>query len=216
MFRLTLKKVLIACGVVALLFVLLCIGLALAVNLLMKRFAVTTIRERTGLDVTIKELDFKPWSGVLRVTDLEFFQPATNGGTMVLKIPELYVALDQKAAERNELRFRELRVSLSEGDFPSELPNGKTLEDLQAEWPKGPTNQPPLTFGGIDKLTLTLGKFSFPDPENPDQIRSLNFNIRNQVFTNVTTTNLESIIYFIGIKAAAGMLLEEAGKDKLR
>jgi hypothetical protein len=206
--RLTRKRILIGCGAIAGLIVLALAALWLSINPLMKRFLVTSVEQQTGLEATVESFSFKPFSGEVRIQGMKFFQPATNGGALVMDIPEVFVALDLKSAETNRLTFRELRLDIAEANIPRELADPKRWEHLTNP---SSTNQAEVAFGGIRSLTLSIGTLRFADPERPDRMVEMPINLRNQTFTNITATNLESVAYLISIKAAAGMMFQTPG-----
>jgi hypothetical protein len=203
--RITRKKILIGCGIVATLIVAALITTWLAINPLMKRFLVSAVEKQTGLEATVESFSFKPFSGEVRIRGMKFFQPATLGGALVMDIPEVFVALDLKSAETNRLTFRELRLDIAEANISKELADPKHWEHLTNP---AKTNQAELAFGGINNLTLSIGTLRFPDPDHPERMVDMPINLRNQTFTNITATNLESVAYLITVKAAAGMMFK--------
>ncbi len=206
--RLTRKRILVAGGALAGLIGVALIALWLAINPLMKRFLVTSVEQQTGLEATVDSFSFKPFSGEVRIQGMKFFQPATNGGALVMDIPEVFVALDLKSAGTNRLTFRELRLDIAEANITKELADPKRWEHLTHP---ASTNRAEVAFGGIHSLTLSIGTLRFPDPDRPERMVEMPINLRNQTFTNITATNLESVAYFISIKAAAGMLFQTPG-----
>ena len=180
----------------------------LAAGPVMKRIALAGIQRQTGLVPTVEQFDYSPRSGILHLGGFRLHEPATNGGRLVLDLPELYVEVDPSAAERHELRFREVRLNLAEVSLPTNQIGGDLDRMVKQLDRSSPSNQlGGLKFAGIDRLVLTLGVMKVPDASLPGGIRTIPFNLRSQTFTNVTTTNLESIVMFLGIKAGAGMLL---------
>lgn len=197
------KWVAVALGV---LLVLLVVAL-LAAGPVMKRIVLAGIQRQTGLVPTVEKFDYSPRAGVLHLEGFRLHEAATNGGRLVVDLHELHVEVDQAAAERRELRFREIRLHLAEVSLSTNQLGGDLDRMVKQLDRAGPANQlEGLKFAGIDRLVLTLGAVKVPDSSSPGGIRTIPFNLRGQTFTNVTTTNLESIVMYLGIKAGAGML----------
>ncbi len=193
----------IALGV---LLVLLVVAL-LAAGPVMKRIALSAIQRQTGLVPTVEQFDYSPRSGVLHLEGFRLHESVTNGGRLVVDLPELHIEVDPTAAERQELRFREIRLNLAEVSLSTNQIGGDLDRMVKQLDRNGPANQlGGLKFAGIDRLVLTLGTVKVPDASSPGGIRTIPFNLRSQTFTNVTTTNLESIVMYLGIKAGAGLL----------
>ena len=180
----------------------------LAAGPVMKRIALAGIQKQTGLVPTIEQFDYSPRTGTLHISGFRLHEHATNGGRLVVDLPELHVELEPAADGRRELRFREIRVNLAEVYLSTNQIGGdlnRLVKQLETDGASNETGG--LTFTGIDRLTLTLGSVKVPDPSLPGGMRTIPMNVRGQTFTNVTTTDLESIVMFLGIKAGAGMLL---------
>jgi hypothetical protein len=206
--RITRKTLLVVATSLFLLMLLGVVVVWLAIDPVMKRFLVAAVEQQTGLSATVEEFRFRPFSGEVQIRRMRLYQPATNGGALVMDIPEVFVALDLAAAETNRLQFRELRLDIAEANISKELADPAHWEHLT-----NPdfTNRTEVAFGGIDKLTLSIGTLRFPDPERPENLVDLPINLRNQTFTNLTATNLEAVAYFISIKAAASMMFQPSG-----
>ena len=202
--KLFIKWSAIALGVLLVLLV----AALLAAGPVMKRIALAGIQKQTGLVPTIEKFDYSPRTGTLHISGFRLHEQATNGGRLVLDLPELHVEVEPEAGGRRELRFREIRVNLAEVYLSTNQIGGdlnRLVKQLETDGASNETRG--LTFTGIDRLTLTLGSVKVPDPSLPGGMRTIPMNVRGQTFTNVTTTNLESIVMFLGIKAGAGMLL---------
>ena len=202
--RRVIKWTAIALGVLLILLV----AALLAAGPVMKRIALAGIQKQTGLVPTIEQFDYSPRTGTLHITGFRLHEHATNGGRLVLDLPELHVEVEPEAGGRRELRFREIRVNIAEVHLSTNQIGGdlsRLVKQLESDGSSNATRG--LTFTGIDRLSLTIGSVKVPDPSIPGGMRSIPMNVRGQTFTNVTTTNLESIVMFLGIKAGAGMLL---------
>ena len=206
--RITRKTLLVLGGTLVSLMVLGLVLAWLAIDPLMKRYLVSAVEQQTGLEATVESFRFRPFSGEVHIQGMKFFQPATNGGALVMDLPEVFVAIDLTAAKTNRLQFRELRLNIAEANISKELADPAHWEHLTNP---DSTNRTDVAFGGIDKLTLSIGTLRFPDPDQPENLVDLPINLRNQTFTNITATNLEAVAYFISIKAAASMMFRPAG-----
>lgn len=202
------KKFIKWCAVaLGVLLVLLVVGL-MFVGTVLKRIALAGIERQTGLVPSVEKFDYSPRAGILRIEGFKLHEQATNGGRLMVDLPELYIEIDPVAGEQKQLRFREIRIHLAEVVLTTNQVGGdldRLLNQLEAT--RSAPGQASMKFDGIDRLTLTLGSVKVPDPAKPGAMRNIPFNLQAQSFTNVTSTNLESIVMFLGLKAGAGMLL---------
>ncbi len=182
----------------------------MAIGPVMKRIVLAGIASQTGLVPTVEKFEFSPRAGILHIAGFRLHEQATNGGRLVVHVRELHVEVDQAAGEKGAMRFREIRLDLAEVVLTTNQLGGdldKLVKRLEGGGDGGTNKANALKFGGIDRLVLTLGSLKVPDASLLGGQREIPFNLTGQSFTNVTSTNLESIILYLGIKAGAGMLL---------
>lgn len=191
-------------GALALVVILLGIGL-LSFDWMVKRAIQSRVNASGMAEVEIGSLDIGLFRPHLQVRDLKVFGQSQFGGVQILDLPELRVEYDREALKRQELQVRLLRIRLNELTLVdgfagsqtnmfqrlqgySELVNAYTnrLGELtnRAELSRG-QRVGNLTFGGIDRLELTLGRVRFVDLKDPMAEKVAALNINRRVLTNL-------------------------------
>ena len=191
-------------GALALVVILLGIGL-LSFDWMVKRAIQSRVNASGMAEVAIGSLDIGLFRPHLQVRDLKVFGQSQFGGVQILDLPELRVEYDREALKRQELQVRLLRIRLNELTLVdgfagsqtnmfqrlqgySELVNAYTnrLGELtnRAELSRG-QRVGNLTFGGIDRLELTLGRVRFVDLKDPMAEKVAALNINRRVLTNL-------------------------------
>lgn len=191
-------------GALALVVILLGIGL-LSFDWIVKRAIQSRVNASGMAEVEIGSLDIGLFRPHLQVRDLKVFGQSQFGGVQILDLPELRVEYDREALKRQELQVRLLRIRLNELTLVdgfagsqtnmfqrlqgySELVNAYTnrLGELtnRAELSRG-QRVGNLTFVGIDRLELTLGRVRFVDLKDPMAEKVAALNINRRVLTNL-------------------------------
>jgi len=191
-------------GALVFLTILLLLGL-LSFDWIVKRAIQSRVNSSGMVEVEIGSLDIGLFRPHLQVRDLKVFGQSQFGGVQILDLPELRVEYDREALKRQELQVRLLRIRLNELTLVdgfagsqtnmfqrlqgySELVNAYTnrLGELtnRAELARG-QRVGNLTFAGIDRLELTLGKVRFVDLKDPMSEKVAALNINRRVLTNL-------------------------------
>ena len=191
-------------GALALVAILLLLGL-LSFDWIVKRAIQSRVNSSGMAEVEIGSLDIGLFRPHLQVRDLKVFGQSQFGGVQILDLPELRVEYDREALKRQELQVRLLRIRLNELTLVdgfagsqtnmfqrlqgySELVNAYTnrLGELtnRAELARG-QRVGNLTFAGIDRLELTLGRVRFMDLKDPMAEKVAALNINRRVLTNL-------------------------------
>lgn len=170
--------------------------LLLSFDAIVKRLIVTLATERTGCPVSIERLNLGLRRGTLHVEGFTIGNPPGYGDLPLLSLPELYLAYDLDAAATNALRFKEVRVNLDRLSMVINEQGRTNLTDIaatldRAGLTKDPTTQTNLlggmSWGGIDRLQVSLGQVSFADLRQPSLNRNLTMGITNRALTNVVS-----------------------------
>ena len=189
-------------GALVFLTILLLLGL-LSFDWIVKRAIQSRVNSSGMAEVEIGSLDIGLFRPHLQVRDLKVF--GQSQFRQILDLPELRVEYDREALKRQELQVRLLRIRLNELTLVdgfagsqtnmfqrlqgySELVNAYTnrLGELtnRAELARG-QRVGNLTFAGIDRLELTLGKVRFVDLKDPMSEKVAALNINRRVLTNL-------------------------------
>jgi hypothetical protein len=199
--RIGLKIVL---GGVAVLATLLLVGL-LSFDWIVKRTIQSRVNASGVAEVEIGSLNIGLFRSHLEVRDLKVFGQSQFGGVQLLDLPELRVEYDREAFKRQELKFRLVRIRINELTLMDGFAGGQTnmFQRLQgySELVVAYTNRigeltnridlnraqqvGNMTFRGIDRLELTLGRVRFVDVKDPLSEKMAALNINRRVMTNI-------------------------------
>lgn len=199
--RITLKILL---GAAALVATLLLIAL-LSFDWIVKRTLQSRVNASGVAEVEIGSLNIGLLRPHLEVRDLKVFGQSQFGGVQLLDLPELRVEYDREALNRQELKFRLVRLRLNELTLMDGFAGGQTnmfqrmqgFSELIVAYTNRLgelTNRVDLdraqrvgnaTFRGIDRLELTLGRVRFVDMKDPLSEKVATLNINRRVMTNI-------------------------------
>ena len=188
------KRVLRWVGWVLLCLLLLAVALVAARNRIFKAIAERRIRAETGLQAKIGDLKTGLGSATIALKDLQIFNPPEFGRSVLVEVRHLYLELDAQQAAASKLRFKELRLHLSELNVVRDKQGRLNLEAVQAAH-----NTPALTnaiqsstpsakgpaFGGIGRLYLTLGKVTYTDLQQPKNNRQFILGVQDELVTGL-------------------------------
>ena len=199
--RIGLKIVL---GGVAVLLTLLLVGL-LSFDWIVKRTIQSRVNASGVAEVEIGSLNIGLFRPHLEVRDLKVFGQSQFGGVQLLDLPELRVEYDREALKRQELKFRLVRIRINELTLMDGFAGGQTnmFQRMQgySELVVAYTNRigeltnrtdldraqrvGNMTFRGIERLELTLGRVRFVDVKDPLSEKVAALNINRRVMTNI-------------------------------
>jgi hypothetical protein len=199
--RIGLKIVL---GGVAVLATLLLVGL-LSFDWIVKRTIQSRVNASGVAEVEIGRLNIGLFRPHLEVRDLKVFGQSQFGGVQLLDLPELRVEYDREALKLQELKFRLVRIRINELTLMDGFAGGQTnmFQRMQgySELVVAYTNRigeltnridldraqrvGNMTFRGIERLELTLGRVRFVDVKDPLSEKVAALNINRRVMTNI-------------------------------
>lgn len=159
---------------------------------IIKKIAERRIHAETGMQARIGNLKVKFSAGSLSIKDFTLLNPPGFGPSPLLNIPELAMELDRDAARSGKLRFKEIRLHLSELNLVKDKFGKFNVEGIEKI---ASTNKSTgsggggksLEFAGIEKFYLTLGKLKYTDLAQPERNEVLNLNVENELFTHLQT-----------------------------
>lgn len=172
-------------------------SLALSLDGIARRLIRTSLERQTGVGVRLDAVALGLRDGSFHLRSLVLSNPPGFAPGPLLSVPELYLRYDAEAAASNIFRLAEARLHLDEinlrvnqdGETNLVALAGSTAitpDELSTNLLRG------LQFGGVDRLTLTLGRISFQDER--DERRSVGFDLG---ITNRTLTNVTSVIQLL-------------------
>jgi len=177
-------------GLLGLAFVLVVV-FVLCFDWIAKKVMQTALGGMTGSEVRIGNVEYGMNRGTLRISGLVVGNPPGFGGTPLLDLPELYLESDPSSATTNGVRFKKARIDLAEVSIVVDAQGrtnihslGRTLQGLQKrEKEKGSGTT--ARFGGIDELTVSLGKITSIDLRPPARTNTIVLGLRDEKLRNV-------------------------------
>lgn len=172
--------------------VVLAVALVLSKNALLQSLSETRLRAQTGMDVRVGKVEVGLFSPTVNVEDFRLFNPAEFGGSPLLDVPNLHVEYDLAALAARKVRFKLVRIAVSELNIV-ESQDGRTnlvlsLDDL-APHDGGESDRPlsvlGFTIDGVDTLNLTLGRARFTSLRNPGKATEVELGLKNEIFTDI-------------------------------
>lgn len=151
----------------------------------------TALGKLTGSEVRIGSVEYGMYRGTLRISGLVVGNPPGFGGTPLIDMPELYLESDPSASTTNGVRFKQARIHLAEVSIVVDAQGrtnihslGWNLEELQKRKAKKGSGST-VKFGGIDELTVSLGKLTSIDLRPPARTNTIVLGLRDEKLRNV-------------------------------
>jgi len=144
------------------------------------------LREKTGLTINIGQLKVNFISASVALREITALNPPGFGDTMWLHVREASGAFDVQQAKTNRLHFNELKFHLAELTVIRK-PNGLLNLEAVKESILARKRKLNFSFGGIDKLELSLERVNYIDEQQPTNSLQLDLGIQNEVVTNLRT-----------------------------
>ncbi len=158
---------------------------------IVKSIAERRIRQRTGFTARIGQLKTGFGSVKVAVKDFQLFNPPEFGGRAVFDIPDLLMELDAAQLAEGKVHFRDLRLNLAELNVIKAKDGGVNLKKLEEALTREPEKPDEwklrFVYGGIDKLSLTLGKLTYSDLQQPGNNQQIVLDLRDESATNLRT-----------------------------
>lgn len=167
---------------------LLALAAVLLKDLLIEEYLETRFRRATGLELEIGRLEVALFSPVLRAENVRLYNPPEFGGAPALLAAEVHLEYDLAALGRGTLHLPLLRLHLAELVVVEDGRGGLNLSVLATRWTAlRDADAPPLRFGGIDTLNLTLEQVRRVNLRDPARNVSLDPALRGQIWQGLRT-----------------------------
>jgi hypothetical protein len=208
------KKLLRIIGVLLLLVLL----AAVAGFLLLDSVARVAIQKRlesqTGMKAAIERVHIGLRSPSFTVRGLKLTNPPEFGGGQFLHVEELHLEYDRELLREKRVRFRLVRFHLAELNMVEDHQGRTNLKQLGAEpgadessTDKSPGNG--ITFAGIDKLDVTLGRATFTSFLRPEKSWETDLGLHNETFNAIENEeDLVTVAIVLAIKGGVIFLFE--------
>ena len=205
----TVLKVLFACAAV---FGTLAILAFVYREELIRRVAIWQMESKLGMPARLDKLEMGAQRPVIRVENFALTNTSDFGSEVFIHVPELHFEIDPHALNKRELRLKEVRLNLAELNIVRDK-QGRTnlmevfkkLEDevSQGRKKQSRTKEADIKFGGIEKLTVSLGEVRYTDMADPRRNQTFRFGITNHVATNIKDEQeLQAVLATLLIKAS--------------
>jgi uncharacterized protein involved in outer membrane biogenesis len=178
LFRLVLYLLIVA--------VVLAVAAVLLKDTIVKEIMQRRIRQATGMDARIGQVDVSLLSPTVTIDDLKLYNPAEFGGSLCLSMPELHMEYDPNAARSGKVRLSLMRLNVEEIDVVQNKKgriNFEAVEQKATQGGSGASHQEAV-FSGIDTLNLTLGTLRWTSMATGRQ-RVYQIGIKDQVFHGI-------------------------------
>lgn len=154
------------------------------------------IERDTGLEVSLRHAEFRLRRPLVRLEGLRIYNPAGFGDSVLFDLEELHVEVSRDRLRQRQLHFPDLRLNLAQVNLVEDRDGRLNLRILadqlkqrQAaeEQRSARAGKPsvPLTFAGIDSLTLTLGKVRSTNLRYPDKPAETDLGVRGEVIRDI-------------------------------
>jgi translation elongation factor EF-1beta len=203
-----------------LLFIVLIVVALLLKDVIAKNLAERNLRDSTGMDAKISKLEVGLSTPTLNLEGMKLYNTAEFGGGTFLEMPEMRVEYIPGDVRGGKLRFKTLRLHLSEVTIVKTKDGKTNLDVLDKEMKKKTardkkkTDKDPVEFGGIDELYLTIEKLKVIDLGNPQNNRVINLGLKDEVGRNLKTE--AEITGWFGLVVIKLMLMNPDTQDSLR
>lgn len=159
---------------------------------LARRALIAALERQTGTGVRLDAVELGIRDSSLRMQNLVVSNPPGFSARPLLALPELFLAYDADSARSNALRFREVRLHISELNLEVDRTGKTNLMALatragqeRGNGGDGTNFLYGLDFQGIDRLTVTLGRIHLSDERDPRRNRSYDLAITNRTLLHV-------------------------------
>ena len=162
--------------------VVLLVALVLLKDTLVKAIVERQIQSYAGLNVRIERVAMGLLSPTLTFENLKLYNTAEFGGSPLADVPELHLEYDRGALAFRKLRFKLVRLHLSELNIV-ESKDGRTniigfVHELQQLSFPNANSRSAFTFAGIEVLNLTLDN-ARSQPQTPCPGYEFQFGLKN-------------------------------------
>lgn len=185
---------------------------AFGISLYLERLIERSVKSITGVVIKVSDVRINWLSAKVRVVDLKIFNPPGFPDDPFVTIPEIEIAIDPRSVFHRTVRFKEVRLNLSEATLLKNSENRVNAvvlsERLAADRPGRPA--PAEASSGksifIDRLVLSIGTIRYRDIGRGGKEISLNVNLKDREYRNIE--DLKTVV-----KAVAREIVQQAMKE---
>jgi uncharacterized protein involved in outer membrane biogenesis len=195
----------------------------------LRHLLATSLSRHLGTRVEIGKLEVSQRRRTVHLENLTIHNPPGFGTNPLLRLPEFYIQVSEARSDQHAVHFEEVRLNLAEAAILINAEGRTNLSELSTRAADaGPSRGKPEAeinwdtveqlfstnnFGGIDRLSLSLGRITYTDLRPPGITQQIDFRMTNRMATNViSATDLQPLAGEVLLKAAVG-LLNESGKQ---
>lgn len=194
-----------------------CLVLLLAVlavllkDVIAKSITERNLRDDTGMDAKITKMEIGLATPTVNIEGLKLYNSADFGGGTFLEMPELRVEYIPEQVRTGKMRFKTVRLNLSEVHIVKNKSGKTNLELMQKQSRnsgKDGGTLPGIDFAGIDTLYLTVGQIRLTDESNPKNNEVINLGVKEEVGKNLNSEEdvtrwLSGVLLKIALRDAA-------------
>lgn len=193
--------------------IVLVVGLILLKDEILRSVAERQIRKSTGMEVKIGAIHTSLTRPVFSLENFILYNTADFGGGIFLDVPDLHLEFYPDAMQRQELKFKIVRMNLRELNI-IESRDGRTnitsvagaLDSLQ----RGNTNSNDFEFKGIDTLNLSVGRIRYASLRQPQRNQEFNLALQGEIVQNVRSWNdMAGILFKVLLRAGFTIFIDQ-------
>ena len=187
---------------------------------ILRKVTESRIASETGLKTTLGALHVSMRSGTVTVTDFKLLNDPEFGGTCLMHVPEIHLALDAQQASEGKLRFSEVRFNLAQVNIVRATNGTLNLDSLKKKHRdrqdgSGKKSGRDFEFTGIDRLQLTLGSIQYTDLQNPKLNNQHILGVTNEVINDIKSEEeLQAHVLRLLLRSALAELMNPAERKR--
>jgi hypothetical protein len=188
-------------------------------DVIMKSITEKNLRDETGMDATIAKFEIGIATPTMSMEGLKLYNTPEFGGGTFLEMPELRVEWLPDEVKTGKVRFKTLRVNLSEVHIVKNKEGKTNIENMHKRMASRKKEDgldlPGVDFGGAETIYLKVGKIRYTDEKDPRNSLELNLGSREEVGKNLKTEKeIEQWFQFALFRMAVAQAYSKPGPER--
>lgn len=180
------------CVALFILVVALAVIAVLLKDVILKSLTERNLRNETGMDAKIEKFEFGLATPTVNVEGLKMYNTEDFGGGTFLEMPELRIEYVPEDMQTGKVRFKTLRLNLSEVHIVKNKSGRTNIEMMHKAVSKNHSDKegidlPGIDFAGVDTIYLKIGKIKITDEGNSSNNAELSLGSKEVVGKNFKT-----------------------------
>lgn len=165
------------------------IALVLLKDLVARELIETAISQAVGLECNVSRIELRLLSPTVVARDLRIYHPASLGGGRLVDVSELFLEYELSAMIRGDVRFRLMRLHVSELTLVEHKSGNSSLDLFKKVWSDVLRRDGGhwLRFGGVDTLNLNVERVRWLQLDKSKPPEHYELRLHDQMFQNLRT-----------------------------